>query len=65
MPKAESQTAPGEEMPSEESTGTLARLDLVAFPFEHLCYFKLSVQRGKRKKEKKKKKSTFHLQMVQ
>lgn len=50
MSKAESKPAPG-----EESTGTLARLDLVStlvlpFPLEHLCYFKLSVQQGKRRR---------------
>lgn len=46
-------------MPSEESTGTLARLDLVSFPLEHLCYFKLSVQRWKKKKKKKKEENRF------
>lgn len=56
--KAESQPAPGEEMPNEESTGTLARLDSVStlvrsFPLEHFCYFKLSAQQGRRKKKRK------------
>lgn len=65
--KAESQAAPGGEMPSEDSTGTWARLDLVSalmhsFPLEHLCYFKLSVQQGKRMGNKKK--ITFHLQII-
>lgn len=55
--KAESQPAPTEEMPNEESTATLARLDSVStlvhsFPLEHFCYFKLSAQQGKRKKKK-------------
>lgn len=64
--KAESQPAPGEEMPSVGATGTLARLDFVStlmlsFPLEHLCYFKLWVQQGKGKEKKKKEENHFPL----